>query len=131
MFSLDSKVAFVTGGNGGIGLGIAKGFIEQGASVVLAARTVSKLESAIADTKKALEGDDKETIEKARDELMAASHKLAEILYQQSAETGAAPDGNGTSGPADGAGPADAEGAGPPDVEGEVVDAEFEDTDKK
>ena len=95
------------------------------------AEDVSKLESAIADTKKALEGDDKETIEKARDELMAASHKLAEVLYQQTAETGAAPDGNGASAPADGPGPADAKSASEPDVEGEVVDAEFEDTDKK
>ena len=49
MFSLENKVAFVTGGNGGIGLGMAKGFVDQGASVVLAARTVSKLDSAVAE----------------------------------------------------------------------------------
>ena len=35
MFDLQDKVAFVTGGNGGIGLGIAKGFIDHGASVCL------------------------------------------------------------------------------------------------
>ena len=49
MFSLENKVVFVTGGNGGIGLGMAKGFVDQGASVVLAARTVSKLDSAVAE----------------------------------------------------------------------------------
>jgi 2-deoxy-D-gluconate 3-dehydrogenase len=49
MFNLDGKVAFVTGGNGGIGLGMAIGFVEQGGSVVLAARTKSKLDSAVAE----------------------------------------------------------------------------------
>ena len=49
MFNLEGKVAFVTGGNGGIGLGMAKGFIDHGAAVVLAARTKSKLDSAVAE----------------------------------------------------------------------------------
>ncbi len=47
MFNLEGKVAFVTGGNGGIGLGMAKGFVKHGASVVLAARTKSKLDAAV------------------------------------------------------------------------------------
>jgi len=47
MFNLEGKVAFVTGGNGGIGLGMAKGFIEHGASVTLAARNEEKLASAV------------------------------------------------------------------------------------
>ena len=88
------------------------------------AEDVSNLEAAITETKKALEGDEKETIERARDNLMQASHKLAEVLYKQTAESAQAADG------ADGAGPTD--GAGPErEEEGEVVDAEFEDTDKK
>ena len=49
MFNLEGKVAFVTGGNGGIGLGMAKGFIDHSACVVLAARTKSKLDSALAE----------------------------------------------------------------------------------
>ncbi len=86
------------------------------------AEDVSHLEAAIAETKKALDGEKRETIERARDNLMQASHKLAEVLYKQTAESGQAADG------ADGAGPTD--GAGP-EQEEEVVDAEFEDTDKK
>ncbi len=46
MFDLTGKVAIVTGGNGGIGLGIAGGLIEAGASVMLAGRNRDKGEPA-------------------------------------------------------------------------------------
>jgi 2-deoxy-D-gluconate 3-dehydrogenase len=47
-FDLTQRVAFVTGGNGGIGLGMAKGLAEAGATVVIAGRNKAKAEKALA-----------------------------------------------------------------------------------
>jgi 2-deoxy-D-gluconate 3-dehydrogenase len=42
MFDLQGKIALVTGGNGGIGLGMARGLASAGATVVIAGRNVEK-----------------------------------------------------------------------------------------
>jgi NAD(P)-dependent dehydrogenase (short-subunit alcohol dehydrogenase family) len=46
MFDLTGKVAVVTGGNGGIGLGLARGLAKAGANVAIWARNEAKSESA-------------------------------------------------------------------------------------
>jgi 2-deoxy-D-gluconate 3-dehydrogenase len=47
VFDLTGKVAIVTGGNGGIGLGMARGLARAGARVVVAARNAEKSEAAV------------------------------------------------------------------------------------
>jgi 2-dehydro-3-deoxy-D-gluconate 5-dehydrogenase len=49
MFDLKGRVALVTGGNGGIGLGFARGLAKAGASVMLAGRDAAKSEAALAE----------------------------------------------------------------------------------
>ncbi|KAB2849815.1 MAG: glucose 1-dehydrogenase [Hyphomicrobiaceae bacterium] len=51
LFDLRGRVAVVTGGNGGIGLGMAKGLASAGAAVVVAARNAQKAEAAVAELK--------------------------------------------------------------------------------
>jgi 2-deoxy-D-gluconate 3-dehydrogenase len=47
MFDLSGKTALVTGGNGGIGLGMARGLAAAGAKIVLIGRNAEKGEAAI------------------------------------------------------------------------------------
>lgn len=47
LFDLSGKVAIVTGGNGGIGLGMARGLADAGAAVVVVGRNEMKSNSAV------------------------------------------------------------------------------------
>ncbi len=47
LFDLKGRVAIVTGGNGGIGLGMAQGMADLGATIVVAGRNAEKAEAAV------------------------------------------------------------------------------------
>ena len=79
------------------------------------------VESALADAKKALEGEDATIINSAKDRLNTASHKIAEAMYKQAAPAaGAGPQSAGAHG---------AEAGGKKTDEG-VIDAEYVDVDE-
>ncbi len=86
--------------------------------------TKAKVESGIADLKKAMEGDSTEEIKQASEALSQTSHKLAEAMYQQAAQSGEAQPGadGGPAGQTPPGGDAQATGG----VDDDVVDADFE-----
>jgi molecular chaperone DnaK len=98
---------------------VEKNIKEFGDKVDAAEKT--RIEEAIATTKKALEGDDIEAIKKAQDDLMNVSHKLAEAMY---AKTAGGQGGPGTDAGSQQQGGAQQDSGKKND---DVVDADFED----
>lgn len=86
------------------------------------------VENAVADAKKALESNDKAQMDKARETLTKASHKLAEEMYKAAQATPGS--GAGPGAPTDGAGAASGNGGGQKKDEG-VIDAEYVDVEEK
>ncbi len=81
-----------------------------------AAAEKGQLDEALAAAKKALEGEDHGAIKSALENLTKTSHKLAEVMYQQTASSGG--------------GQPQQPGGEAPSQDG-VIDAEYVDVDKK
>ena len=87
------------------------------------AEEASRVRGAIEDLKKAISEGGTDEIQKACDDLLKASHKIAELMYQQAS---ARPPGAGTAGASAGAEP----GTAGPSKEGDVIDAEYVDVEE-
>ncbi len=83
----------------------------------------------MADAKKALESNEKAQMDKARETLTQASHKLAEQMYKAAQPTPGAAPGGPTPGASAGGDPS-ANGQGQKKDEG-VIDAEYVDVEEK
>ncbi|MGE0823158.1 MAG: molecular chaperone DnaK [Candidatus Binatia bacterium] len=79
--------------------------------------TANNIETAIADAKKAMEGEEVEAIKSAQEKLTQASHKLAEAMYARVAKEQQAAGADGHS---------ETRGQGKADEKENVVDADFE-----
>ncbi len=78
------------------------------------------LEAALEDCRRAISEGGAEGINRAVDQLNSASHKMADVLYQQAASQ-----------PGGGATPGSSTASGAKPAEGEVIDAEYVDVDDK
>jgi molecular chaperone DnaK len=94
----------------------------------LQAADKGELDQALEAAKKALEGDDHEAMKSAMQRLEKAAHKLAEAVYQSSAQAGAAGAADPGSQANRGSGPGAAASS---DNNDDVIDAEYVDVDKK
>ncbi|KQX86411.1 SDR family NAD(P)-dependent oxidoreductase [Variovorax sp. Root473] len=94
MFDLTGKVALVTGGNGGIGLGMAQGLAKAGARVIIAARNAQKSAAAVESLKGlgsdsfalSLDVTDEASVQKVFDEVVARCGRL-DILVNNAGTT--------------------------------------------
>jgi molecular chaperone DnaK len=84
----------------------------------LGAAEKGQLEETLDAAKRALEGEDTQAMAKATEQLTQASHKLAEMMYQNQGAAGAAGEAGPTGAPPQGGGD-------------EVIDAEYVEADKK
>jgi len=82
------------------------------------------VESALADARKALEGSDAAAMNAAREKLMQASHKLAEVMYKASQTSPAGAEAGPSAGAPD-------NGAREQQKKDEVIDAEYVDVEDK
>ncbi len=92
-----------------------KSLAEHGEKVDSA--TKAKIQEALDELKKAIEGDDPELIKKKSEALAQVSHKLAEVMYSQGQTDAGAPGSEGE--------------AAEDSAKDDVVEAEFEDVDDK
>ncbi len=97
---------------------------EQGDKVPPAER--GEIENAIADGRRALDSNDKATMDQARERLTQVSHRMAEQMYRA-----AQPQGTPGAGPTAGAGPSAGGGDGQAKSDEGVVDAEYVDVDER
>ena len=95
---------------------------EQGDKI--GAEDKKQVEDAIAKVRKALEGGDISAIEQASEELKKASHKIAEVMYQQAAQQEAATAETGSEQKDEG-------GESGPQADEDVVDADFDVVDEQ
>jgi molecular chaperone DnaK len=96
----------------------------------LDATAAADIEAAISEAKTALAGEDVDAMNNAFEHVQTASHKLAEVLYSQTAQGGEAP----AEEQASSASASASDGAASGSDEGDVIDAEYvdvEDEEKK